>query len=307
METPAGMMTGASHRTGLLHSLRRAGATWCAIAVACCAMAPLGAVDAAGKASTELASNAAPSTSNIGPLLTLGIGDAVSVQVYGRPELSITTYVSDDGTIPVPLAGNVPVAGLSPAKAGQSVAAAFRQGKFLVDPQVNVLLVQFRGQQVSVLGAVRTPGRFPVESKSTVLDVLAQAGGTTENSADVVVLLRADKGGTVTRTSIDLRGLTRGDMPVPTLALRGGDSLFVPAADQFFINGEVRSPSVYRLDPGMTVLQAIARSGGITRGGSSSRIEIKRRSADGKYVTRDGELGDAVQANDVIRVKERLF
>ena len=104
---------------------------------------------------------------------------ASSFEVYGKPELSTTVYVSDDGTIPVPLAGGVQVAGQSPARAAQSIATAFRKGGLLVDPQVTVFLVQSRSQQVSVLGAVRTPGRFAVESRTTVLDVLAQAGGAT--------------------------------------------------------------------------------------------------------------------------------
>ncbi len=258
---------------------------------------------------TEVASNAptdagATTTSS---LLSLGIADAVTVQVYGRPELTTTTYVADDGTIPVPLAGNVQVVGLSPAKAGARVADALREGKFLRDPQVTIVLAQFRGQQVSVLGAVRTPGRFVVEARTTVLDVLAQAGGTSENGADVVVLLRQDKSGKVIRTPINLRGLNQAGTALPTLTVRGGDSVFVPVAEQFYINGEVHAPNAYRLDPGMTVLQAIARGGGITRSGSSNRIEIKRRTADGTYVTRDGSLSDAVQANDVIRVKESFF
>lgn len=240
-------------------------------------------------------------------MLALGVGDAVSVQVYGRPELTTTTYVSDDGTIPVPLAGNVNVAGMSPAKAGQRVATALREGKYLINPQVTIFLVQFRSQQVSVLGAVRSPGRFPVESKTTVLDVLALAGGTTEGGSDRVVLLRPDRSGTLIRYPIDLKGLSGQNTPVPTLTLKGGDSIFVPPADQFYVDGEVNSPNMYRLEPGMTVAQAMSRGGGITPRGSSRRIEIKRRNPDGSYLTRDGNLSDAVQANDVIRVKERFF
>ena len=303
MGTLADLMTGASQYTVLTQSLRRAWFGWCALAMACCAPAAALAADA----SRELASNTVTSAGSAAPLLALAIGDAVSVQVYGRPELNTTTYVSDDGTLPIPLAGNVPVAGLSPAKAGQRIAAAFRQGKFLVNPQVTVLLTQFRGQQVSVLGAVRTPGRFVVDAKTTVLDALAQAGGTTENGADAVVLLRPDNSGKVTRTAIDLKGLGQENSPVQTLTLRGGDSIFVPSAEQFYINGEVKSPAMYRLEPGMTVLQAIARGGGVTARGSSSRIEIRRRKPDGTYAERDGTLNDAVQANDVIRVKERFF
>lgn len=264
-------------------------------------------LEAADKLSNTLSSLGAVESVSQTALLTLGVGDAISVQVYGRPELAITTYVSDDGSVPIPLAGNVAVEGLSPAKAGSAIATAFRKGGYLVNPQVTVFLVQFRSQQVSVLGAVSTPGRYIVESRTTVLDVLAQAGGTTENGGDVVVLLRPDKGGKIARQVIDLKGLSQGTTPLPTLTLRGGDSIFVPPAEQFSIYGEVRTPNMYRLETGMTVVQAIARGGGITPRGSSSRIEIKRRKADGTTATRSGDLGDAVHAGDVIRIKERIF
>lgn len=255
-----------------------------------------------------LATSPSEAAGNGAPLTTLGAGDAVSVQVYGRPELATTTTVAEDGSLTVPLAGAVPVAGLTPAKAGLRIAGAYRQGRYLVNPQVTVSFTQqARGQQVSVLGAVRTPGRFTVESNTTVLDVLAQAGGITEDGAGVVVLMRPDRAGKVTRYAIDLGGLTQAGRPVPTLTLRGGDSLFVPPAEQFYIHGEVRAPNMYRLEPGMTVVQAISRGGGVTPRGSENRIEIKRRRPDGTYVTSSANLGDTLQADDVIRVKERIF
>ena len=98
------------------------------------------------------------------PLLQLGVGDVLNVQVYGRPELTTTTYIADDGTITMPLAGPVPVVGLSPTAAAAEVAAAFRRAQLLRDPQITILLMQSRSQQVSVLGEVRAPGRFPALS-----------------------------------------------------------------------------------------------------------------------------------------------
>lgn len=240
-------------------------------------------------------------------VLQLGVGDTVNIQVFGRPELATTTYVSDDGTVPVPLAGPVQVAGLSPAAAAQRVAAALREGQFLVNPQVTIILNQLRSQQVSVLGAVRSPARFPVDSRLTVFDLLAQAGGVTENGADLIYLLRPDKDGHITRYPIDLKGLSDGKRSLPLQTLRGGDVVYVPRASQFYIYGEVQSPNMYRLEPGMTVLQAISRSGGITQRGSDSRIEIKRRNADGGYETIRASLTDKLQADDVVRVKERIF
>ena len=272
-----------------------------------CASAPLPPLPAPGKATAATTASAAAlaAAGAAAPSLTLRPGDDVALQVYGRPELALTTTVADDGTITVPLAGAVAVAGLTPVKAGQRVATAFRQGRFLVDPQVTLSLGGARGNQVSVLGAVRTPGRFAIEPRTTVLDMLAQAGGITEFGAAMVVLLRTDRNGKVMRHAIDLKGLSQGRVAV--LALRGGDSLFVPPAEQFYILGEVRAPNMYRLEPGMTVVQAISRGGGITPRGTTSRIEIKRRQADGTFLTGSARLGDALQADDVIQIKERLF
>lgn len=288
--------------------LHRAALALCLAAAGACTPGLKTSPEAARGGLAGLATAPAADTGGNGaPLVTLGAGDAVNVQVYGRPELTTTTNVADDGSITVPLAGAVPVAGLSPAKAGQRIAAAFRQGRYLVDPQVTVSFTQARGQQVSVLGAVKSPGRFTVESRTSVLDVLAQAGGITENGASVVVLLRPDRAGKVTRYAIDLKGLSQAKTALPTLTLRGGDSLFVPPAEQFFIHGEVRAPNMYRLEPGMTVVQAISRGGGVTPRGSDSRIEIKRRRPDGSYVTSSADLGDTLQADDVVRIKERIF
>jgi polysaccharide export outer membrane protein len=287
---------GLSRRLSLLVSL----------AIACGVTCPADAQTGL-KMEVAISSSLAPPQEDSSPILKLGAGDAVNIQVYGRPELSTTTYVSDDGTIPVPLAGAVQVAGLSPATASLRVASALRSGQFLLNPQVTIILNQFRSQQVSVLGEVKSPARFPVESKLTVFDLLAQAGGVTENGADVIYMLRTDKDGHVTRYPVDLKGLTDGKRNIPSLTLRGGDVIYVPRASQFYIYGEVQAPNMYRLEPGMTVLQAISRGGGITQRGSDSRIEIRRRTADGAYQTVPATLTDQLQADDVLRIKERIF
>lgn len=276
-------------------------------ALGACAATPPPVAKPAPAATTAKGARAPADIEAAGPALVLGTGDNVTIQVYGRPELALTATVAEDGSITMPLAGRVVIAGLSPAAAGQRIATAFKQGRYLNDPQVTVALAQARGYQVSVLGAVRTPGRYPVEARTTVLDALAQAGGIAENGSTSVVLLRPDRRGNVTRMRIELVGLNQPGAPLPTLTLRGGDSLYVPVASQFYIYGEIKAPNMYRLEPGMTVVQAISRGGGITPRGSDSRIEIKRRQPDGTYVNRSADLGDELQPDDVVRVKERLF
>lgn len=276
-----------------------------AVALGGCAEAPVTRPDPLIQG-RGLASSVAAAEAPVSVLL-LAPDDSVVVTVFGRPELTTTAPVASDGTLTLPLVGPVAVGGLSTTKAAARIASAYRQERFLTDPQITLTLANGRSTQISVLGAVKAPGRFPMDARTTVLDALAQAGGVTENGASVIVLLRPDRTGKVTRYGIDLRGLGQGRTSVPTLALRGGDSLYVPPADQYYIYGEVKAPNMYRLEPGMTVVQAIARSGGITPRGSERRIEIKRRKPDGNYVTTDADLGDPLRPDDVVRIKERIF
>jgi polysaccharide export outer membrane protein len=241
-------------------------------------------------------------------LLQLGPGDSVTLSVFGQPDLATTTFVGDDGSLTVPLAGPVPVSGLSPGEAARRVEKALKDGKYLVDPHVTISAVVSRSQRVSVIGEVSKPGRYVIEPNIAIFDLLAEAGGVTENASDTIDILRTDKDGNVVRHEINLKGMARGDLTAEAQTLKAGDSIFVPRADQFYIYGEVTTPGKYRVEPGMTVIQAIARAGGITIRGSQRRVEIKRQQDDGKsFVTFKPKLDDRVRAEDVIRVKESIF
>jgi polysaccharide export outer membrane protein len=221
--------------------------------------------------------------------------------------MDATQYVADDGTIRVALAGSVAVGGLSPAEAGGRVARALESGKYLVNPHVTITVAESRSRRVSVLGEVRSPGRYTIETNTSVFDVLALAGGATENGNPTVYILRPGPDGVMARYPVNLEQLAGAAENATPPTLRAGDSLYVPRANSFYIYGEVRLPNMYRLEPGMTVLEAIARAGGITPSGSEKRIEIRRRDATGAIVQTRATLADPVNADDVIRVKWRLF
>lgn len=254
-----------------------------------------------------IGSSASAQVSDAASGLQLGPGDLITVEVFGRPELSAETYVAASGSLSLPLIGQVEVAGLSPAAAAARIEDAYRRGEFLVSPQVTVRLAEFRSQQISVLGEVKNPGRFPVESRTTVFDVLADAGGILDMGSFVVTVIRPQPDGQMERFTLDLKSLERGDVQPSLFTLRGGDSVFVPRAERFYIVGEVENPDAYRLEPEMTVLQAIAVAGGVTDRGSRRRIAIKRKQADGQTVEFDAPADAKVLPDDVIRVKERIF
>lgn len=243
----------------------------------------------------------------VGPLSPMGPGDSVALHVFGQPDMDTVLGVADDGTIRVPLAGAIPVGGLSPEAAARRVEKAFKDGGFFVDPHVTLTVTQSLSQRVSVLGEVRQPGRYPVDAKTSIIDLLAQAGGETEFASNTVYVLRTDAAGTVTRYPINLKGLTNPGASAPTQLLRAGDSVYVPRAEQFYILGEVQKPSMYKLEPNLTVLQAISLAGGVTAKGSDRRVEIKRTGKDGQQVVIKPKPSDFVQPDDVIRVKESIF
>src|SRR5512133_3920030 len=97
----------------------------------------------------------------------LGAGDAIRVLVFQNPDLSMETRLSENGVITYPLIGAVDLNGLSVAAAEAKISTALQSGGFLQKPQVTISLVQVRNNQISVLGQVAKPGRFPLETAST--------------------------------------------------------------------------------------------------------------------------------------------
>jgi polysaccharide export outer membrane protein len=236
----------------------------------------------------------------------LGAGDSVTVQLFGQWEAT-NLYVSDNGTINVPLVGNVAVAGTTPVEAADRVAKALKDGGYFVDPHVTIIVTQQGSQLVSVLGEVQSVGRYPITPRTTIIDLLAQAGGLKETASDVGFVLRSDENGHVNRYPIKLNGSVDIKDALPTLTLLGGDSLLVPRAENYFISGEVVAPGKFPLEPGLTVIQAIARAGGINERGSERRIELKRLGKNGEYQKVHVKPSDPIQAGDIIRVKESIF
>jgi polysaccharide export outer membrane protein len=236
----------------------------------------------------------------------LGPGDSVTVQVFGQPDAT-TTYVEEDGSISLPLVGNVPVGGLTPVDAATRVAKALKDGGYFVDPHVSIQVAQSRTQLVTVIGEVGATGRYPITPRTTLLDLLASAGGAKETASETGFVLRSDDNGHVNRYPIRLDGLTDFKEVLPNGVLLGGDSLLVPRAEHYFIAGEVTSPGRFTIEPGLTVIKAIARAGGVNERGSERRIEIKRLGKNGQYQSIHPKLTDPVLADDMIRVKESIF
>ena len=236
----------------------------------------------------------------------LGPGDVVKITVYDHPELTTETRVSERRTVAFPLLGEVAVDRATAIELANRIAQDLQAGGFLKQAQVNVIVLEFSSEQVSVLGQVGKPGRYALTRESGVVDLLAVAGGVNPTAADEVVLLRPGEGG-YTRTSINLNALLRRGEADLDRVLQGGDVLYVPRAPQFYIYGEVQRPGQYRLEEDMSVLQALSVAGGLTPRGTERGVKVKRRDRAGQTQTLRPGLDERLRADDVVFVKESLF
>lgn len=237
----------------------------------------------------------------------LSAGDSIRVQVFQSPDLTVEARISESGTISYPLIGTVELGGLSVSAAEKKIADALRTGGFLVRPQVNIVLTQIRGSQVSVLGQVNRPGRFPLDTATMrVTDLLAMAGGATAVGEDQVVVTGVRDGRPFRRT-IDIPALFQPNAADANLIIAGGDTIYVPRAPVFYIYGEAQRPGSYRIERGMTVMQALATGGGPTNRGSETRLRLHRTNATGTVEQTTPAFSDVLQPNDVLYVRESLF
>jgi polysaccharide export outer membrane protein len=237
----------------------------------------------------------------------LGAGDVVKITVFQNPDLATETRVSESGAITFPLVGEVQIGGLPTGEAEKRLAQRLRDGGFVQQAQVNIVVTQFKSVQISVLGQVNRPGRYPVEGAvNKITDMLALAGGVTPTGADTITLVTM-RAGKEQRVEIDLPAMFNSGDLSKDLAVSNGDLIFVPRAPVFYIYGEVQRPGQLRVERDMTVLQALALGGGLTQRGTERRVKLHRRDETGKVTVLEPKLTDAVRSDDVIYVNESLF
>jgi len=237
----------------------------------------------------------------------IGAGDVLRVMVYQNQDLSLETRVTEAGTISFPLLGMVQVGGLTVTAAERLITDGLRRGNFVRQPQVNVVVMQVRGNQVSVLGLVNRPGRFPLEKADLRLsDLIAMAGGVAQGGSDVIVL-NGEREGKPWRAEIDLPSLFAAGGRSRDPVMQDGDTIWVDRQPIVYIYGEVQRPGPMRLERGMTLMQALATGGGLTPRGTEKGIRVHRRQGDGRVQAFQVTMDERMQDGDVVYVRESLF
>lgn len=241
------------------------------------------------------------------PEYQLGPGDTIRIVVFQNPDLTVETRVTENGTISYPLVGTLTIGGMTIPAAEQAIARALREGNYIQQPQVNIALLQNRGNQVSVLGAVNRAGRYPLETFNTrISEMIAIAGGISALGADTVILTGV-RDGRPLRKEIDIASMFLENRLQDDVVVAAGDVIYVHRQPMFYIYGEAQRPGAYRVERGMTMRQALVQGGGPTGRGTERSLRVYRRGANGAVQSLSPELTDPVQPDDVLYVRESLF
>lgn len=186
---------------------------------------------------------------------------------------NLQARVSEEGVITLPLVGTVQVRGKTPAQLEQALREAYR--KFMHEPEVGVAVTEYHSHGVSVLGAVNRPGVYQVVGPRKLRDLLALAGGVSDEAGFVVHVSRQEDQG-VQSYIVNLMELAQDTTGEANVSIRPGDVVNVPRAGTFFVDGFVGRPGAYPLSRPYTLSQALTVAGGIDGDAKTSDITIFR-------------------------------
>lgn len=237
----------------------------------------------------------------------LGAGDVVKILVYEYPDLTTETQITEAGNINFPLVGEVTIGGLGKSAAEAKVASLLKSGGFVRQPQVNVTVLEYRSQRVSVMGQINKPGKYALDAaKTRITDLLSLAEGVTADAADVITVVSTQAGNTVKKDVDLIKLFQEGDLE-QNIVVGNNDLIYVPRAPVFYIYGEVQKPGPYRLERNLSLMQALSLGGGLTERGTERKIKVHRLDESGEKQALELSLSDRLQADDVVYVKESLF
>ena len=155
----------------------------------------------------------------------IGPEDVLDISVWKNEELSRTVPVRPDGKVSLPLVNDIQAAGLTPSRLRQELTR--RLSEYVPSPEVAVIVREVHSAKVSVVGAVRTPGRYEVRSPATVLELIALAQGFTDFASRERIVVLRQNGATQSRINFNYRKITDGTEQ-DNFFVQPGDIIVVP-------------------------------------------------------------------------------
>jgi polysaccharide biosynthesis/export protein len=274
----------------------------------------------------------------------IGARDVIEVRIEDAPELSKTFSVNADGTFSMPYLNRMKAQDKTPEELSKEIADKLR-GRYLKDPQVLVVVKQFNSRSFFIAGAVQRPGVYQVEGRPSLFKLITIAGGLRENFGSTAFIMREvrdKKAESSSRSSHEVKQVSAAavdsknpsadlnedspDLSVKTVNITGmlkgrpenntylepGDFVHIPAADVFYVAGEVNAPGSFPLSEGTTLRQAMALAQGTTfNAAAGDGVIFRTDTATGKRDEIKVNIGDVMknkkqdillQANDIVMV-----
>jgi len=224
------------------------------------------------------------------PTYVLGPNDQILIRATGVEDLGTTPYrVDDNGEITLPLIGKVRASGLSVEQLEADLTR--RLAEFVVNPQVNITIVQFRSEPVFIIGAFARPGIHPLQGRRTLLDTLIGLGGLQPNASRRIrvsrrldqgkiplATARENPGDGVSTVEIHLGKLMETINPEEDILLQPYDVIAAQKAEMIYVTGEVARPGTFEVGDGesTSVIRVLTLAGGLTPSANSKEVKILR-------------------------------
>src|SRR5580704_1875034 len=196
------------------------------------------------------------------PFQPIGVSDLVHLTVDDSPELSQSFRVDNHGNLNLPLLrAPIHAEGLLPNALRDQIAAALRAQHLLVNPVVDVSVVEYRSRNVTIAGAVKAPTIIQEIGNLRLLGALSQAGGLLPDAGPEIIVEQPNAG----LQRISVRGLFDGFHPELNIPIAAGTQIRVPQCELVFVVGNVKRPGAFPFQNlrDTTVLQLLALSGGL--------------------------------------------
>jgi polysaccharide export outer membrane protein len=163
----------------------------------------------------------------------LALADRLRVSVYQEDDLLTLTRIDARGRVNLPLLGEIAIGGMTIVEAQAAIELAYREGRFLRNPQVTINVEEYATREVSISGQIRNSGRYslPPESTYTVVELVTKAGGITDiGKGSAVSVTRTLPDGTRKVFTIDVDSIIKGkkDNKTEDFLLQAGDNVYVP-------------------------------------------------------------------------------
>ena len=211
--------------------------------------------------------------------LRISSGDLLDVAVFDTPELSDKVRVDEHGTIALPVAGDLPVSGLTADEAARAIEKKLLDADILRHPHVSVTVLEYATQGVTVAGEVKNPGVYPLLGAHGVIDLISAAGGTTPNAGKGVTVTHRDDPAHPAVVTLDSKP---GGIGAVNAEVRPGDTIMVSHAGIVYVVGDVGKPGGFLIENNdrLTVLQAVALAQGTNRTASLNHARLIRKTGE---------------------------